>query len=308
MITILMATYNGEKYLAEQIESILNQTEADWQLIIQDDCSSDSTSSIANHYANTHPNKIKFFQNQKRSGSAKANFFSMLQYSHSDYMMTCDQDDIWLPEKIQLTMDKMKQLEMVLGPDKPILVHTDLQVVDESLNCIAKSMFQHQNLNSSRDKFNNILVQNIVTGCTMMVNRALLNITKGSPQQAIMHDWWLALIASAFGGIGFVCTPTVLYRQHESNEVGAKNARSLSYNLKRLQNKVQSQEVLQSTYLQAKEFIACYHQQLDDSNLKFATTYAALPMQSKIYRLHALFYYHFWKNGLARKCGQILYV
>jgi glycosyltransferase involved in cell wall biosynthesis len=308
MITILMAVHNGEKYLAEQIESILNQTEADWQLIIQDDCSRDSTVKIANRYANTYPNKIKFHQNEQNSGSAKENFFNMLPYADTDYMMTCDQDDIWLPKKIKLTLDKMKQLEMELGTDKPILVHTDLQVVGSDLSVISNSMFHRQNLNSSKDKFNNILVQNIVTGCTLMVNRALLDMVKEVPQQAIMHDWWFALIASAFGKIGFIESATVLYRQHGHNEVGAKNARSLRYNLKRFLNRNQSQAALQNTFSQAIKFIACYQQQLEDSQLKLATAYAQLPSQRKIQRLLTLFHYHLWKNGLARKCGQILYM
>lgn len=255
MITILMATYNGEEYIAEQIESILNQTESCWKLIIQDDCSSDGTAKIAQAYAERYPSMIKFKERETSSGSAKNNFSSMLQFSDSEYTMTCDQDDVWLPKKIELTLKKMQELEVKYGKDKPLLVHTDLKVVDEKLKAIDNSLFHQQNLDSSRDKFNNLLVQNIVTGCTMMVNHALIVLADKVPEQAIMHDRWFALLASAFGKIGFISEPTVLYRQHDHNEIGSENTRSFQYNLKRMLSKERSKSVLRNTYLQAEVFL-----------------------------------------------------
>ncbi|MDD4782006.1 MAG: glycosyltransferase, partial [Tissierellia bacterium] len=129
MIDILLASYNGEKYIGEQIESILNQTYQDWFLYIKDDCSIDNTLDIALEYERKYIDKIKVIKSDIPSGSAKNNFFSMLPYSQNDYIMTCDQDDIWLPNKIELTFNKMKDVEKE-NSNIPILIHTDLKVVD----------------------------------------------------------------------------------------------------------------------------------------------------------------------------------
>jgi glycosyltransferase involved in cell wall biosynthesis len=308
MITVLMATCNGEKYVAEQIDSILNQTETRWKLIIQDDYSKDKTALIVNKYAEKYPDKIFLMESQIASGSAKANFFSMMKYSSSEYMMTCDQDDVWLPGKIEITLKKMQDMESKFGSKKPLLVHTDLKVVDENLNITSDSLFSFQNLDSKRDSLNNILVQNNVTGCTMMVNRALLELINEIPEQAIMHDWWLVLNAAAFGETGFVEEPTVLYRQHTANEIGAKNADSLCYNIMRLINREQSKSIIADSYLQAESFLRIYESKLAKPELEIIQQYVSLPKYCKIKRLKLICKYDFWKNSFFRKCGQILFM
>ncbi len=307
MITILMAACNSEKYIAEQIESIFSQTETDWKLVIQDDCSKDRTAEIAYEYVRKCPDKMVFVELKTPSGSAKSNFFSMLKYADTEYMMTCDHDDVWLPNKIEAALKKMNELEGKFGHDIPLLVHSDLKVVDEGLNIISSSMFALQKLKSRKDKLNNLLVQNIVTGCTMMVNGALLDTMPEVPEQAIMHDWWLALVAAAFGHIGFVSKPTVLYRQHGNNEVGAKKAGSLRYNLKRMLRKDEAKSVLQDTYAQAKSFMQIYKKQLNAPHLEIVKEYGALPEYSKTKRLRTIIKYDFWKYGFFRKCGQIFF-
>lgn len=308
MITILMATYNGEKYVAEQIESILCQTETRWRLIIQDDCSKDRTEAIVNKYAEKYPEKIKFVKSNVASGSAKANFFSMLKFSGSEYMMTCDQDDVWLPGKIEITLKKMWDLEKEFGSNKPLLVHTDLKTVDEKLNVVSDSFFSFQNLDSTRNRVNNILVQNIVTGCTMMVNRALLQLIDEIPEQAVIHDWWFALIAAAFGEIGFIKEPTILYRQHTDNEIGAKNTETFHYNIMRFMKSKQVKSVIADSYLQAESLLKIYDNKITESKLRIIKEYKSLPKYNKIKRLKVINKYDFWKNSFFRKCGQILFM
>lgn len=307
MVTILMATYNGELYLEEQIESILQQTCTGWELIIQDDCSSDGTVAIALKYVKQNPNKMRIVKREYPSSSAKNNFFSMLKFAKGKYVMTCDQDDVWLPTKVEVTLNEMQRLEAERGFDRPLLVHTDLRVVNYDLSVITESMFKRQNLDNRRDKLNNLVVQNIVTGCTMMVNRALLDMVYEAPKEAMMHDWWFALIASAFGKIGFVDQSTVLYRQHGSNEVGAKEARSMWYNLKRLSETKQSTQVLQNTYLQAQAFLKIYGEMLLPQLSELVREYSSMPTYGKIRRLQTIYKYQFWKTGYARKCGQVLF-
>ncbi|KLU64368.1 putative glycosyltransferase EpsE [Desulfosporosinus acididurans] len=307
MVTILMAAYNGERYISEQIESILQQTYTDWKLIIQDDCSTDKTVSILLKYQQKYPQKIKLIERKEPSGSAKHNFFSMFKYANSDYVMTCDQDDIWLPDKIQITQKEMHRLEAVHGIKKAILVHTDLKVVDSDLNEIEESLFKRQKLDNRKDKVHNLLVQNIVTGCTMLVNRALLNKVNDLPKDVIMHDWWLAIIASAFGAIGFVNQSTVLYRQHGSNEVGSKNIRSVWYNLGRFLDPISSKQSLRSTYRQAQSFLEMYGEMLTPECMELVREYSSIPLYGKVRRIETIFRYGFWKASFIRRCGQILF-
>jgi len=306
MIDILLAAYNGEKYIAEQVDSILNQTNKDWFLYIKDDCSTDNTLRIISEYENKYSDKIKVIKSDKPSGSAKDNFFSMFQYSKNDYMMTCDQDDIWLSNKIEITYQKMQEAELK-NKDIPILIHTNLKVVDENLNVISNSLFKMQNLNSNRDKINNLLVQNIVTGCTVMVNRKLLTYINTIPQHAIMHDWWLALIASALGKIVFIDYPTVLYRQHKSNDVGAKNVKSLNYTLNRLSNKNIIRKSIVDTYVQSEELLIIINNYISKSDYKIISQYANLAKVNKFKRISVIVKYKLLKNSGIRVLGQIVF-
>ena len=235
MIDILMATYNGEKYLAEQLESIINQTYTDWHLYIQDDVSSDSTAEIAREYAQRYPNKITLIVRDTPSGGAKENFLSMLPLAKSDYIMFSDQDDVWLPEKIEITHSKMLDCEHKYGKDTPLLVHTDLRVVDEELNTIAESHFKREHFLDKQNCLCNSLLSCKVSGSTSEINRSLLDGLKFNNSQKIhMHDIWAALYAMAFGKLITIKTPTILYRQHSSNVFGLDDDYSTLHAVKRI--------------------------------------------------------------------------
>ena len=306
VVTILMAAYNGEKYISEQIESILNQTYGSWKLVIQDDCSTDKTCEIAGQYVRRYYGRISLIRRKTPSGSAKDNFFSMLRYADTEYIMTCDQDDVWLPYKIEVTLQKMRELEEKAGSGRPLLVHTDLRVADSGLDLLADSFMAYQKLDGRRNGLNNLLIQNIVTGCSLMINRSLADMVSEIPEKAIMHDWWFALIASAFGSIGFVDKSTVLYRQHPGNEVGAKNTGSAIYKLRRLLQAEQLQSALNATYAQAGQFMDMYREGLSEGQVKMITAYLSIPGLNKIDRVKTIRRYKFWKTGLFRRFGQIL--
>lgn len=306
MITILLAACNGEKHIAEQIESVLSQTCGNWKLIVQDDCSEDRTCEIVEKYALKHTDRIILKKRNTPSGSARNNFVSMLKYAGSGYIMTCDQDDAWLPDKIEVTMDKMREIEEKAGHERPVLVHTDLKVADEKLNVLADSLIKFQKLDSRRDKLNNLLVQNMVTGCTMMANRALAEKVQNVPEQAIIHDWWFALVASAFGHIGYVDKPTVLYRQHAGNEIGAKDVNSISYKIKRMLAFKQARSLLAATYAQAESFLRAYEGQLEEKQKEIIKAYLSIPGANKAEKIKIISGYDFWKTGFFRRCGQII--
>ncbi len=223
-ISICMATYNGQKYLKEQLDSILAQSYHNWQLLIRDDGSSDNTISIIENYVANHPDRIKLIKDKQAHLGSNLNFGKLLEQADTEYIMFSDHDDIWLPNKIELTLNVMKAAERT-NPDKPILVHTDLQVVDSQLNTIADSLWNYQKLfPETGDNLNKIMAHNVVTGCTAMINKAAKAVSIPVPAEAIMYDWWLALNVCRHGKIVYVSIPSILYRQHSGNQIGAKKA------------------------------------------------------------------------------------
>lgn len=221
-LNVLLATHNGEDFLEEQIESILSQTFTKFTLMIRDDCSTDSTTNILNFYRNRYPNKIKIHWNKNKPEGPLRNFSKLISLSETPYTMLSDQDDIWLPHKIESSIAKIQHLETKYGLATPLLVHSDLKVVESNLDLIAESFFGYAGLNPKNTSLNRLLIQNVITGCTIIFNRLLAKLSTPIPPEAMMHDWWLALIASAKGEIATIDQPTVLYRQHGANALGAK--------------------------------------------------------------------------------------
>ncbi|MBQ3509775.1 MAG: glycosyltransferase family 2 protein [Peptococcaceae bacterium] len=306
MIDILMATYNGEKFLRPQLDSILHQSNQEWRLIIRDDCSTDNTVQIIKEYQLLRPEQIFLIQADRPSGSAQNNFFQLLQYSRAEYVMFADQDDVWLHRKVEMTLYKMQQMELQHGKEKPLLVHTDLAVVDEHLRMLNKSLFQMQEMDAERNRLNNIVVQNIVTGCTMMVNRALLNLVAEIPKKAIMHDMWMALIAAAFGEIGFINRAVIMYRQHGNNANGAKNVKTLKYFLWKLTGADEIHRNLVKQYQQADEFCRMYDTLLTQQQKEMLRAYSSFENKNMIEKFMLLRKYKLYKKGFVRVMGQIL--
>mgnify|MGYP005850471367 FL=1 len=301
-IAILMATYNGEKYICQQIDSILSQTCKDWELYIHDDGSTDNTRAAVESYVEKYQDKIHLIDG-KSTGGAKYNFFYLFGQVEAPYYMTCDQDDVWLDKKIELTYDKMLTIEN--KADVPCLVYTELRVVDSELNTIADTMSGYQSLDCHKRTINQFILQNSVTGCTMMVNRALrdkmLRIT--DIDNTIMHDWWAALVAAQFGKTGFIDEPTILYRQHGDNSLGALGINKLSYIVRRVWQKKQIQESLRLGRLQAREFAKTYNLPADS----LAVRYAALEDKSRCERQRFYKENDMYKTGTMRRLGQAVW-
>ena len=297
-IAILMATYNGEKYICQQIDSILSQTRKDWELYIHDDGSTDNTIAAVESYVEKYPDKIHLIDG-KSTGGAKYNFFYMFGQVEAPYYMTCDQDDVWLEKKI----DKMLTIED--KADISCLVYTELRVVDSELNTIADTMSGYQSLDCHKRTINQFILQNSVTGCTMMVNRALrdkmLRIT--DIDNTIMHDWWAALVAAQFGKTAFIDEPTILYRQHGDNSLGALGINKLSYIVRRVWQKKQIQESMRLGRLQAREFAKTYNLPADS----LAVRYAALEDKSRCERQRFYKENDMYKTGTMRRLGQAVW-
>lgn len=306
MISILLASYNGEKYISEQIESILKQTETDWTLTIRDDCSRDGTPAILVDYAARYPDKIHLLKAEVPSGGAKYNFFALMRAVKDDYVMLCDQDDVWLPDKVEKTLHKMQGMESRFGKNTPLLVHTDLVVVDGALQTLSPSLCAFQRISPERDSLRNLLVQNVVTGCTAMYNRALADKIGETPEVFVMHDWWLALLAAAFGQTSFLNESTMLYRQHSSNSVGAKDARSAGFLVAKLKARKSVRRNYIESFSQAEEFLKQYGTNLTDGQRRLVGEYARLLHTGKLGRVGILYRNKFYKNTLSRTAGQFL--
>ncbi len=314
MITIIMAVYNGQEYIREQLESLKDQTYTEWRLVIRDDRSSDKTAEIVKKFSDEVEQEVIFKVNEKPSGSAKNNFALLINDAkESDYVMFCDQDDIWKKDKIEITFNKMKQAEERSGRDFPLLVHGDVEVIDENGNINADSMFEMSHINAD-SKLPQILIQNHVTGCTMMCNKKLIaGISEyASSEYIIMHDYLAALYASVFGKIEVIKKPLLSYRQHSGNSVGAKNNNNPVYLLKRLANGRKSyKEAMETSRNQVKFFVEIYREELAAEKYckeyELMSGYASLGSRAKLYRIMFYKKNHIWKNGTIRKIMQVIW-
>lgn len=226
-IAILLATYNSEKYIKDQIDSILTQDYNDYVCYIHDDDSSDGTVDILKEYEAQNPDKIMIL-NYDATHSAMKNFMSMLRYVDSDYYMFCDHDDVWIKDKIMLSVNRMREVEK--DCTTPTLIFGDLSVVNSQLEIINPSLkrFKHYR-KLHRLCLENILLRNPTFGCTMFFNRALAlkMLEYKNIDNIIMHDYWCAIVAVAFGRISYIDTPLVLYRQHDDNVCGVKETKRI---------------------------------------------------------------------------------
>ena len=305
-VTVLLAAYNGVQFLSQQIDSVLRQSFSDFRLILSDDGSCDGSDALLERYAREYPDRITHYRSGNRFGCAQTHFMHLLgQFHDTPYTMFCDQDDIWHPDKIEKTLLKMRSLEA--DPTVPILIHTDLRVVDGSLRETAPSFCRLSNLDGNRTALNHLLIQNVVTGCTVMVNRALAALACRKPiqEKLLMHDWWLAILAAAAGKVGFLPEATIDYRQHSSNSVGAKNSRSAAYLWKRFSAQ-DTRQVLIGTARQAALFLSCYRDILQPEQLAMLTAFAGTADAPWIKRLHVDLKYRILKYGYIRVAAQIL--
>ena len=234
LVTIVMSTYNGEKFIRAQLDSLIAQEYVNWCLLIRDDGSSDGTAEILGE-CQSRDARISIVRDMHGNLGPARSFIVLLQQVSSPIFMCCDQDDIWLPHKVRNAVSCFDSCG-----DSPKLFFTDLVVVDADLNVLADSFMKFQKFDPHRaSSLKGLLMQNVVVGCTMAGNRALLNLIQLSPQNdsvdMLMHDWWLALLASAFGTIEYSPVASILYRQHGGNSLGASGS-SLARYLTMLRN------------------------------------------------------------------------
>ena len=299
-IHIVCSMYNGERYLEEFVKSVQAQTVSNWMLWVRDDGSQDHSASLIRRFADADQ-RVQLFEVPGANLGVVASFNRVLQQVPLDarYIMFADQDDVWLPQKIEYTLSAM-----LLGEEHssgPLLVHTDMLVVNASLAPIAESFWEFAHINPENTDLQHLLIRNVVTGATLMINRALREQVGEIPATAAMHDWWIACVAAAFGNLIAVTTPTMLYRQHALNTIGASQPGS-SAALVRLPGAMaravrktgRVRADIFAAAQQAEAFLARFGAELTPADRAFAAQYARIPSHAflrrklDIARLHLL--------------------
>jgi glycosyltransferase involved in cell wall biosynthesis len=224
-IAVLLATYNGSKYLAAQLESLFRQTCKDFHLYVRDDGSTDDTLKIVDDFVRMYPDRITVVRECVSHCGAARSFIRLLRAVNADYYMFCDQDDIWHEDKIEKTFACMRKVEEEVGNGVPVVVSTDLRVVDENLAVMKESFNANLKIDVFRKHPQMLCVRHVVTGCTMMFNADAKAVSFPMSSLSTMHDEWVALCTQFNEGKVFVMDEvTVDYRQHSSNTLGAATA------------------------------------------------------------------------------------
>lgn len=308
-ILVLLPVYNGARYLSEQIDSILaqrGQTPAgdvvSVRLLCRDDASTDNSLALLRDYAGRYPETIRLIQDDAGNLGAAGNFSVLMRMAESEaaahadsqpYIALADQDDIWHVDKLQRCLTALLAAEDA-DTTTPVLVHSDLRVVDAGGQPIAASFMCYQGLRPTRSSLPAQLLSNTLTGCTAMMNLALIRKALPVPAGAVMHDWWLSLVASAFGRRVYLDAPMVDYRQHASNTIGARShipARLSGNFLRELLKKRQSpdkQQAFEAIAAQTVAFIQRHGSEISATQRFVCRRIIALP-RAGLWRQRLLF-------------------
>lgn len=316
---MLVAAWNGEKYLGAQLDSILGQQlpgdgSVRLQVLVSDDCSGDRTVQVARDYVRRFPKQVRLVCRSAPSGGAAAHFLSLLSETAAgselpDYVMLSDQDDVWLPCKTGKLLEKMREMETENpAGDLPLLVHSDLLVADETLRVIAPSFFAYQKVSPERTGLPQLLVQNNVTGGAVMINRPLLELLRQPPGVCLMHDSWLALLASAFGRIGWVDEPLYYYRQHGDNALGAEKGDNVRGAADRLKDGRKARENYRRMFGQAACLLELFDDRLDERQKEILKAFIRLPRRNRLMKMASILRWGFTKNTWLRTLGQMVMI
>lgn len=278
-ISIALAVYNGEKYLPELLASLEKQTLKPDEIVVVDDCSRDNSLSIIHDFPLSFNKRV--FRNETNQGPVYT-FKKSAELSSGNFIAFCDQDDIWLPGKIEQSFNKIKEL----SNDKPAVVFSDLSVIDENGKLVQKSFWKQMDINPVKFSLKDILFDNIITGCTAIVNKSMVDELIKMPADIMMHDHWIALIAYSFGSYAFVDKPTVLYRSHQHNVTNKIKPSTANIFLNDYKNK---EQYLKDNIEQAKKFKDLYAGRLKKNEVNILEKFISLQNKNFLVKRTAKF-------------------
>jgi hypothetical protein len=291
-VDIISSVLDGERFLPELLRSLRSQTHTDWRLWVRDDGSKDRTVDIVRAQAAADSRIHLIHVGGPRLGVA-GGFGWLLERLPADsrYVMCADADDVWLPHKVEHTLREMRAAESEVGDETPVLVHTDLIVVDEALSVVHPSFWEFSGIDPEPVTLRRIVVSNVATAPTVMMNRALRELIGKTPPEAMFQDWWYALVAAAFGRIVAVRGEgTVLYRQHGTNAVGARpDPRVPAQELpglivNRLSRTREFRSGLAQAARQAGALLDRYGERLSEDDREFLRAFSRIPQTSFLRR------------------------
>lgn len=314
MIAIIMGVYNGEKYIKEQIGSIIAGDCKDWKLFIFDDGSKDNTENIVKEFIKNYPDKIYFEKNRENFGAA-GNFFNGTKRvkaelaPEAEYFCFSDQDDVWVKDKLSRSLAKIKEIE----GGRPALVFSDVAITDKNLKVTADSYFKAEKVDNTKIALNYLLMENKFIGGTVMVNKALVDAELKAEEKGLlphkkakMHDWWFGLIAAGLGRVGEVKGFTEYYRQHGGNVVGGE-----SFGLYFISRISKLKEIRQRIYQnieQAEEFLSYFEDSLPPDKKRITKEFVKLKDRGFIGRRVSLIKNRFFKSGFIRNIALLIFI
>lgn len=301
-VDIVMSVYNGERFLKEMLDSIAAQTFTDWHLVIRNNGSTDSTSAIINSFISEFTNKVTLIDSPTNEKFIPLSFGDALNHAKSQYLMYADGDDVWLADKVKMAVESITQAEKSYGVETPILVHTDLILVDEKLSVISNSMWKSQSLDPKRNSLNQVIMHSNACGNTFIFNRALYNLITPIPHGCIMHDYWTTCIAACFGKIVAIPSGSILYRQHGANSCGAY-ALNVASIIGKLKNINRIKKSLLDKYRFAEIFLLRFRGRLSSNQILMLEALSSFDRISWFSRRLKLIQYSLYQNSIIRNAG-----
>jgi len=300
-VSVALATYNGAFFLTEQLQSLVDQTHLPTQVILCDDGSTDDTLQIATRFSTELP--LRIIRNGKSLGVVE-NFKKAVSLCTGEYIALCDQDDVWYPDKLEQSVAMLASID----GDVPALIYSDLEVVDKELNTVASSFWQLTARKPSDIDFVKLLLGNVVTGCTVMMNQTMAIEMQRMPEGVEMHDFWLALIAYGIGHCAYIDKPTIKYRQHGSNVTSTEQINiqtKLSQTGRFLLDSAYASTYKLDAIRQGERFFDLYGDRLSIYNRKALENIIALkakhPLLRKMYVMNIKYLSKRWRNDIYPK-------
>lgn len=225
--SVALCSYNGIKYIKEQLSSILSQSITPDEIVICDDCSTDGTRELLENYIFNPQIKVKLVKNENRLGYKK-NFEKAISLCSGDLIFLSDQDDIWNNKKIEVILNLFAEKTL-------LMVFTNANIVNENSELIAGYLWEKFKFNKTRQKqfkqnsLEALLKKDIITGATVAISKELVTSTIPFSEKFV-HDTWIALIASALGGIDFIDLPLISYRIHSEQQIGVSKPKQPYFN------------------------------------------------------------------------------
>ena len=286
-IGILMATFNGARFLGAQLASIAAQTHRDWHLHVRDDGSTDATPEILAAFARAHPGRVTLHRDDHGRLGARGNFARLMGAAGEPYIAFSDQDDVWHADRLARGLARLRALEAAMAPGTPCLVHSDRRVIDAGGAERAASFWRSRGIGPS--DFGALEAHYafpVAAGSTMLLNRALLDLARPVPSGARMYDSWVELVALAFGAVAPIDAPLVDHRRHGGNATGpaadndsARARRPLARLLRLLRNLDRQRAVYAACFDQASALLARHGGDLPEGERRRLEAFLALPDQ-----------------------------